>query len=191
LTAQAACVCVGIDLGVETEENQIMATSVSEKQKGKEPAPATASSRELARDPWQAFGFPSLKRMRQEIDDLWGKFFSEVPALWAAERGDARWAFDVEDQADAYLIKAEAPGFEPTDFQIELRGNQLVLQARRSEEQKEQDQESFTATEFYHALTIPQYVDTDHISASYQQGILKVTLPKTEEGKGRRIPVQG
>jgi hypothetical protein len=55
------------------------------------------------------FGFPSLNRLRQEFDDLWGKFFSEMPALWHAERTDQRWAFDVEDQADAYLIKAGAP----------------------------------------------------------------------------------
>jgi HSP20 family molecular chaperone IbpA len=47
------------------------------------------------------------------------------------------------------------------------------------------------ATEFYHALTIPQYVDTDNIDASYKQGVLQVSLPKTDEGKGRKIAVKG
>lgn len=93
----------------------------------------------LSRDPLQTMGFPSLKRMRQEFDDLWGKFFSEVPALWSAERSDARWAFDVEDQPEAYVIKAEAPGFEPEDFHIDLRGDQLVMRAKRSTEKKEKN----------------------------------------------------
>jgi HSP20 family molecular chaperone IbpA len=40
-------------------------------------------------------------------------------------------------------------------------------------------------------LTIPQYVDTDNIDASYKQGVLQVSLPKTDEGKGRKIAVKG
>jgi len=165
-----------------------MTTAVAEK---KEAKAETQEQTTLARDARQALGFPSLSRMRQEFDDLWGKFFTEVPALWTAERGDGRWGFDVEDQPEAYVIKAEAPGFEPKDFNIDLRGNQLVMQAKRSEEKKEKGKESFTASEFYHAMTLPQHVKTDHIAATYKQGILQVSLPKTEEGKGRRIAVKG
>jgi len=165
-----------------------MTTTVAEKkQEAKETKPGTA----LSRDPWQTLGLPSLARMRQELDDLWNKFFTEVPALWSAERADVRWAFDVEDQPEAYVIKAEAPGFEPKDFHIDLRGDKLVMQAKRSEEKKEKGKESFTAAEFYHAMTIPPHVDADKIDATYKQGILQVNLPKTEEGKGRKIPVKG
>jgi len=162
-----------------------MTTAVVEKAKDTKPAT------ELSRDPWQAWGFPSLRRMREEFDDLMVKFFHEVPILWAAERSDGRWALDVEDQPGAYVIKAEAPGFDPKDFTVELRGKQLVLHATKSEKKKGDKGEAFTATEFYHALTIPPFVDTNHIDASYKQGVLQVSLPKTEEGKGRRIPVKG
>ncbi|MDP1797256.1 MAG: Hsp20/alpha crystallin family protein [Planctomycetaceae bacterium] len=165
-----------------------MTTTVAEKKDAKE---LTKEQTALSRDPWQTVGFPSLKRMRQEFDDLWGKFFTEVPALWSAERADSRWAFDVEDTADAYVIKAEAPGFEPKDFHVDLRGNQLVMQAKRSEEKTEKGKESFTATEFYHAMTLPQHVDADKIAATYKQGVLQISLPKTEEGKGRKITVKG
>jgi HSP20 family protein len=146
---------------------------------------------QLARGTEAPFGFPSLNRLRREFDDLWNRFFTEMPALWQAERMDQRWAFDVEDQPEAYLIKAEAPGFDPNDFQIELRGDQLVMQAKKSEQKKAKEEESFTSTEFYHAMTIPPYVDTNQISAEYKQGVLTVSLPKTEEGRGRRIPVKG
>lgn len=166
-----------------------MTTAVT--QKKKESKEEIKDQTALARDPWQSFGFPSLNRMRKEFDSLWSKFFSEVPALWTAERGDSRWSFDVEDRADSYIVKAEAPGFEPEDFQIDLRGDQLIMQAKRSEEKKEKGKESFTATEFYHSMTLPQYVDADRIGATYKQGVLEVSLPKTEDGKGRRIAVKG
>lgn len=136
-------------------------------------------------------GFPSLNRLRQEFDHLWSKFFNEMPALWNAEKTDHRWGFDVEDQPNGYVIKAEAPGFDAHDFQIELRGEQLVLQAKKSEKKKGKDEESFTSSEFYHAMTIPPYVDAEHITAEYKQGLLTVTLPKTDAGKGRKIPVKG
>jgi len=166
-----------------------MTTSMTEKKSEAKNESPTATG--LSRDPWQTLGMPSLKRMRQELDDLWSKFFTEVPALWNAERADSRWAFDVEDQPDAYVIKAEAPGFESKDFHIDLRGNQLVMQAKRTSEKKDKGKESFTATEFYHAMTIPMYVDTNQIAATYKHGVLEVSLPKTEEGKGRTIPVKG
>ena len=164
-----------------------MTTAMTQKKEHSEGNPTT----DLTRDPLQILGFPSLSRMRHEFDELLSKFFTDVPALWNAERGDGRWAFDVEDQPDAYVIKAEAPGFELKDFNINLRGNQLVMQAKRSEEKKEKGKESFSSSEFYHAMTIPQYVDTEKIGANYKKGVLLVTLPKTAEGKGRKISVKG
>lgn len=160
-----------------------MTTAITEKK--------NEAKTELSRDPWQAFGFPSLSRMRREMDQLFSKFFNDVPALWAAERGDSRWGFDVEDKPDAYVVKAEAPGFEPKDFNVELRGNQLVLKAKRSEEKKDKGKESFSSTEFYHVMTLPEHVDAQKIAANYKQGVLELSLPKTEDGKPRSIPVKG
>jgi HSP20 family protein len=145
----------------------------------------------LAKGLWPDFGLPSLNRLRQEFDDLWNKFYNDVPALWNAERGDLRWAFDVKDNPDAYVVTAEAPGFNTSDFNIELRGNNLVLQAKKSKEEKTKEKEAFTSTEFYRTMSIPAHVAADKIDAAYENGVLTVTLPKTEEGKGRRIPVKG
>jgi HSP20 family protein len=143
-------------------------------------------------EPRTGLGLPTLTRLRREFDDLWNRFFTEMPALWGAERTDHRWAFHVEDQADAYVIRAEVPGFDPHDFDVELRGDQLVLQAKKAEKKKkEKMQQPLSASEFYHAMTIPPFVDRERIAASYKQGILEVSLPKTEEGKGRKIPVKG
>ena len=149
--------------------------------------PSTELSRGLSSD----FGMPSLARLRQEFDDLWNKFYTEVPALWNAERANHRWSFDVADQPEAVVVTVEAPGFEPADFNVELRGDQLVLQARKSKEEKTKEKESFNSTEFYRTMSIPGFVAIDKIEAAYDKGILTVTLPKSAEGKGRRIPVKG
>lgn len=157
----------------------------------KKPGAVQEPKHELSHAIWNDFGLPSLNRLRQEFDDLWKKFYVEVPALWNAERGDLRWSFDIADQPDAYVISAEAPGFELNDFHVELRGDQLVLKASKSKEEKGKDQESFTSSEFYRSMTIPAYVAADKIDAEYKNGVLTVTLPKTKEGKGRKIPVKG
>lgn len=164
-----------------------MSTAVAAKKAEKSNTPAT----ELARGLWPDFGLPSLNRLRQEFDDLWSKFYNEVPALWNAERADLRWSFDVNDNPDAYVISAEAPGFDAKDFNVELRGDNLILQARKSAEEKTKEKQSFTSTEFYRAMSIPDYVNVDKIEAAYDKGILTVTLPKTEEAKGRKIAVKG
>lgn len=155
------------------------------------PQKTTERSTDLSRGVWPDFGFPSLNRLRQEFDDLWNKFYSEVPALWNAERADLRWSFDVADTPDSFVVTAEAPGFDAADFNVELRGDHLVLQAKKSREEKSKDKESFASTEFYRAMTIPAYVAADKIEATYDKGVLTVTLPKTDEGKGRKIPVKG
>ncbi len=156
------------------------------------PKKETGDKTTLSREPLQDLGFPALNRMRQEFDELWNKLFHDVPAIWNAERFDLRWSFEIEDQPEAYVIKAEAPGFEAGDFNVELRGDNLVLQARHEEKKKgAKEDESFSSSEFYRSMTLPPFVDTKHIDASYKNGILQVTLPKTAEGKGRKIPVQG
>lgn len=148
---------------------------------------------EVAQRPWPDFGLPSLNRLRQEFDDLWRRFYTEVPALWNAERGDLRWSFNVDDQPEAYVVTAEAPGFKQSDFSVELRGDQLVLQASKTKEEKakDEDEETFTSTEFYRSMTVPAHVASSKIDAHYKNGVLTITLPKTEEGKGRKIQVKG
>ncbi len=164
-----------------------MSTAITPKKAAQSERPST----ELSGSVWPDFGMPSLNRLRHEFDDLWNKFYNEVPALWNAEKSDLRWSFDVTDNPEAFVITAEAPGFEASDFNVELRGDQLVLQAKKSKEEKTKEKESFTSTEFYRAMSIPEYVAADKIEAAYDKGILTVTLPKTEDGKGRKIPVKG
>ena len=89
-------------------------------------------------------------------------------------------------------VRAEAPGFEPSDFDIQVRGDQLVLRAahKAEAEEKERGYREWRRQEFYQSVPLPAGIDADKVEATYRNGILSVTLPKTEEGKGRRIQVK-
>src|SRR5437773_615618 len=84
-------------------------------------------------------GFPSLFRLRDEFDRLFDNFFRGWPSMWQPTEPDWRWSLDMEDTDDAVLVRAEAPGFEPGDFDLEVRGDQLVMRASHKAEIPEKE----------------------------------------------------
>jgi HSP20 family protein len=73
-----------------------------------------------------------------------------------------------------------------------VRGDQLVLHAahKAEAEEKERGYHEWRRQEFYHTVPLPAGIDPDKVEATYRNGILRVTLPRTEQGKGRRVEVQ-
>ena len=134
--------------------------------------------------------FAAIAQMRDEFDRLFDRFFQGWPTLW---QGGPGWGMDLEETDEAVIVRAEAPGFEPEDFDLQVRGNQLVLRAARKAEtdEKEQGFRQWHHQELYRTVTLPVGVNADRVEARYRNGVLTVTLPKTEESKGRRIPIKG
>ncbi len=100
------------------------------------------------------------------------------------------WGTDVWEDDDRVTVRAEAPGFEPADFDIQVRGDQLVVCACHKSEQKEEGYRGWR-NEFYESVLLPAGVGADKVKAAYRNGVLTVTLPKAEDGKAKRIPVEG
>jgi HSP20 family protein len=135
-------------------------------------------------------GFP-LGRLRTEFDRLFDDFFrgwGGLPA-WSPQR-ESGWGLDVDEQDDKIVVRAEAPGFEPDDFDLKVQNNQLMLCACQSEESKEDGGRQWHQQELYRAVTLPSGIDEEHVDAQYRNGVLTVTLPKTEQGKSRHIEVK-
>ena len=89
------------------------------------------------------------------------------------------------------MVRADAPGFESGDFDLQIRGDQLVLCACQSEESSSADEGNvWEKRELYQTVPLPAGIDAEHIDAQYRNGVLTVTLPKTAESKGRRIEVK-
>lgn len=134
-------------------------------------------------------GWP-LGRLRGEFERVFEDFFRGWGSPAWSQQLESRWDFDVEDQPDKIVVRAEAPGFEPDDFDLQVRDNQLVLRATESEAKEQDGGRHWHQQELYRSVPLPYGVDAEHVEAQYRNGILTVTLPKTDEGKSRRIEVR-
>jgi HSP20 family protein len=136
-------------------------------------------------------GGSALSRLRSEFDRLFDDFLGGLGGLPAwPEAGDGRWGLDVDDQEDQIVVRAEAPGFEPDDFDIQVRDDQLVLCACQSEEKQREGGRQWHQQELYRSISLPSGIDSEHVDAQYRNGVLTVKLPKTEQAKSRRIEVK-
>jgi HSP20 family protein len=134
-----------------------------------------------------------LARLRDEMDALFGQFFGNWPETLEKTFGrDRFWAMDFDETEKEFVLKAEAPGFEPEDLNIEVSGNVLSIRADKKQESKEKKGNGyFEERHFERVITLPSGANPDQIEAKYHNGILEVHLGKTEEAQRKRIPVKG
>ncbi len=117
------------------------------------------------------------------------------PASPLFQDGSAVLPLDVSETGDAFVIKATVPGLKPEDVQINVHGDTLAIRGEsRSEEEK--DGERWHLRErrygaFQRSLTLGTPVEADKAEASYEHGVLTLTLPKAEEAKPRQIKIGG
>jgi len=106
-------------------------------------------------------------------------------------------AVNIVEKQNHFEISLASPGMKKDDFQIDVEGNMLTISAdlEESEEEKEgkHTRREFNYTSFSRTFTLPEGVMKDKIEASYNNGLLKLVLPKTEEAKrtaSKHIPVK-
>ncbi|MGF6887449.1 HSP20 family protein [Nocardia sp. GAS34] len=101
---------------------------------------------------------------------------------------------DLFRAGDHYVLNADLPGADPGSIDVSVDHGTLTLQARRSLPGDEHVQwlasERFTGT-YMRQLSLSDAVDADHITATYSDGVLSVTLPISEKAKPRRISITG
>jgi HSP20 family protein len=131
-----------------------------------------------------------LMEMRRELDSLFDRFFGDWPTSFGDGWPMMGWGFDVDDRENEIVVNADAPGFEPSDFSIEVVGDSLVLKAERKEEEEKGNGYHYRRGRFYRRVSLPHGIDAEKIEARYHNGVLEVRVPKGEEAKGRRITVK-
>jgi HSP20 family protein len=143
------------------------------------------------RDPFGPF--------RREMDRLFDDFFTPAEGRSFAPSGVAQnlWPrIDVEETDQAYLITAEVPGLDEKNIDLNLRDNVLTISGEKREERQDKQRGAAYAERFYGQFkrTIPLdvEVDADKVDAKFRNGVLAVTLPKSQkpEAKARRIEVK-
>jgi HSP20 family protein len=132
-----------------------------------------------------------LVQLRDEFDSLFDRFFGRW-SPFGMEEAQNGWGFDVNDEGNTFVVRAEAPGFEPEDFDVQVQGNVLTVRAERKHEAGKDKEEngSYTERRVQRAITLPAGADTNNVQAIYRNGILELRLPKLPEAQGRRIEVK-
>jgi len=95
---------------------------------------------------------------------------------------------NIKEDQDKFTVEVAAPGFEKSDFKLELNHNSLTISSEKKVENETKEGEVFTKREFSYqsftrSFTLPQIADGDRIEANYDNGILTVAIPKKEEAK--------
>jgi HSP20 family protein len=105
--------------------------------------------------------------------------------------GASGWtpALDVFENDENYVATVELPGFKSGDISIDLQDGVLTLSGERKVETEGAFRHERPAGKFTRRVELPNRVDSQRVTAGYQDGILTVTLPKAEEGKPRKISI--
>jgi HSP20 family protein len=103
-------------------------------------------------------------------------------------------AVDVYEDEHKVTLKIEVPGIDEKDIDVRVENSTLTVHGERKIE-KEEKEENYRRVErqygsFTRSFTLPQTVDTENVSATYDKGVLKITLPKKAEAKPKQIKVQ-
>jgi HSP20 family protein len=126
------------------------------------------------------------------MDRLFERFMGEVPS---PELPGGTWEprLDVSETKDTLSIKAELPGIEAKDLEVSVSGDILTIRGEKKQEKEEKDERRHVIERSYGAFTrmvrLPAPVAQDKVKASFKNGVLTISLPKTEEAKQKAIPV--
>jgi len=120
---------------------------------------------------------------------------SFVPMRGEKSMSAAPLSVDVREQGDNFIVTAPVPGVAPDDVEITILGDTLRIRGeRRESKEQSDDQDRWIIREqqygmFDRTVALPTAVKPDSAKAEFKDGVLTITLPKSEEAKERRIPV--
>ena len=132
------------------------------------------------------------RRLDRIFDDL--SPFETFPSSLKDEDLNFAPACDIQETDSRYLVTFDLPGVKKDDVKIELRDNQLTVSGERNEEHKTEksnhlSEERFYGS-FYRAFTLPSNVQEEQVSASFDNGVLNITIPKAAGAKSKQIPIK-
>ena len=138
--------------------------------------------------------FRDLRTLQEEVNRL----FSGSLTRNFDDEGIARGAWspsvDIYENKEQIVLEAELPGMSREDFDLSVENNVITLRGERHFEKKD-EKDNYHRVEraygsFTRSFTLPNTVLADSASAEYKNGVLRVTLPKREETKARRIEIK-
>ena len=139
--------------------------------------------------------FSELANMRSVMDRLFDQSFGRFPALriGGEDLGAATLGLDVFETNDGYVVTAAIPGVDPKDVDIQVEDDVLTIKGE-FQHKDEAGEENYLRRElrygaFQRSLRLPPTVDAVNAAAAFENGLLKLSLPKKAEAKARTIKI--
>lgn len=129
----------------------------------------------------------------RSIDDMM-KEFSLMPGLRGFE-AEPRIRMDVEETDKDYVVTADIPGMKKEDIKVAIEGNTVSIQAQTASEQEQKEGSNIVRRERYlgqqyRSFTLPQEIDDKSAQAQYENGVLKLSLPKKSGSVSKTLAIK-
>lgn len=138
--------------------------------------------------------FYDLENIQNEMNKLFNFSLSKLPE----RKNNLGEAFglpelDVIDSKDNIIVKADIPGLNKEDLDVNIEENTLIIKGEKKQEREVKENDCIRSERFYgrfnRAISLPVEVDASKVNASYKNGVLELTLPKKEGAKLKSIRV--
>lgn len=137
--------------------------------------------------------FRDLRSLQDEVNRLFSTNLSRNFGDEGIARGAWNPSVDIFENKDQIVLEAELPGMRREDFDLSIENNVITLRGERRFEKKDESDNYHRVERSYgsftRSFTLPQTVSAEGATAEYRNGVLRVTLPKREEVKARRIEI--
>lgn len=188
-TVAVLALCSGVAIA------EMQSGKIELKKKG-EPAQTQTQTQPAQPDP-----FRDMLRLQREVDQLFGDTlnpyigFPDFDVAFSQQQGQP--AMDLTEKPAAYTVQMELPGMNKSDINIEVKDRILTVSGeRKTSTEKDNDQgkvlvQERSLSEFSRQVVLPKTVNADQVSAEYKNGVLTITLPKTEKDQqSQKIEIQ-
>lgn len=140
--------------------------------------------------PWKSRLSNSIEQMRRDFDEALGGWFGDG----AGGLRPFSPQTNIAETENQYEVTVDLPGLKPDEVKVELVGNSLVISGERKQESETKDK-TFHRVErsygmFRRSFPLDQNVEAENISARFSNGVLTITVPKSQSALPRQIQVQ-
>ena len=134
----------------------------------------------------------SLVRFSNQLPSMFDRFFEGDLFDWSNRNfsitNTTLPSVNIKENPDVFKVEVAVPGFEKGDFKLELNHDVLTISSEKQIENETKQDERYSKREFSYqsftrSFTLPHSADSEHIDATYDKGILYVSIPKKEESK--------
>jgi HSP20 family protein len=133
-----------------------------------------------------------FQALRDEFDQLIRNLSSDWDTKWLTSEFSP--ACDLSESADAYQVRMDVPGIKPDDINVQVTGDSVRITGERKEEKEEKDKTYHRierrSGSFCEVLRLPGAVNEEKVQAEFHDGVLTVTLPKSEATRTRTVKVK-